>query len=105
MLEGVRAPTQALGGKLVTAVEAAVELGLTVIASASLMQARLTTALPDTIRDHFPRCTTDAQRAIAFVRSIPGVTSALVGMRSAEHVVENLESATKGPGDGGKGLA
>jgi aryl-alcohol dehydrogenase-like predicted oxidoreductase len=36
---------------------------------------------------------TDAQRAIAFVRSLPGVSSALVGMRSLDHVSENIAAA------------
>jgi aryl-alcohol dehydrogenase-like predicted oxidoreductase len=31
----------------------------------------------------------DAQRALQFVRSLPGMTSALVGMRNAEHVRVN----------------
>ena len=43
----------------------------------------------------FPR--SDPQRAIQFVRSSPGVTSAIVGMRREEHVVENLELAQRGP--------
>ena len=46
------------------------------------MQSRLTTGLPVAVRDSFPSLTTDAQRAIAFVRSLPGVTCALVGMRT-----------------------
>jgi aryl-alcohol dehydrogenase-like predicted oxidoreductase len=33
---------------------------------------------------------TDAQRAIQFARSTPGISSALVGMRQVAHVVENL---------------
>ena len=93
MPEAIRAQTQELGGQLVTPVDAASELGLTVIASASLMQARLASGLPDEMRDLFPKCRTDAQRAIAFARSVSGVTSALVGMRSDEHVEENLASA------------
>jgi aryl-alcohol dehydrogenase-like predicted oxidoreductase len=36
---------------------------------------------------------TDAQRAIQFTRSIPGLTTALVGMSSVPHVEENLEVA------------
>ena len=32
-----------------------------------------------------------SQRAIQFVRSMPGVTAALVGMSKPEHVAENLE--------------
>ena len=38
---------------------------------------------------------TDAQRAIQFVRSTPGVTAALVGMSRREHVEENLETAAR----------
>jgi aryl-alcohol dehydrogenase-like predicted oxidoreductase len=36
---------------------------------------------------------TDAQRAIAFARSLPGVAVALVGSKSVEHVGENLAAA------------
>ncbi len=90
MQEAIRVPTQQVEGKLVPAVSAAAALGLTVVASASLMQSRLAAGLPDPLREAFPSCTTDAQRAITFVRSLPGVTSALVGMKSAEHVEENL---------------
>jgi predicted aldo/keto reductase-like oxidoreductase len=90
MQEAIRLPTQPLDGKLVPALNAAVALGLTAVASASLMQSRLASGLPDALREAFPNCTTDAQRALAFVRSLPGVTSALAGMKSAEHVDENL---------------
>jgi aryl-alcohol dehydrogenase-like predicted oxidoreductase len=90
MPEAARDATQPLGGKLVTALDAAAALGLTVLASATLMQARLTAGLPDALHMPFPRCTSDAQRAIEFVRSMAGVTTALVGMKRLEHVEENL---------------
>jgi Predicted oxidoreductases of the aldo/keto reductase family len=90
MPEAVRDATQPLDGRLVTALEAATALGLTVVASATLMQARLTSGLPAAMHAPFPRCTSDAQRAIEFVRSMSGVTSTLVGMKQAEHVDENL---------------
>jgi aryl-alcohol dehydrogenase-like predicted oxidoreductase len=93
MTEAVRVPTQELGGKLVTVLEAAEALGITMIGSATLMQSRLATGLPETIRSHFPAVATDAQRAIAFSRSIAGMTSALVGMKHVEHVDENLNAA------------
>ena len=48
-------------------------LGVTVVASASLMQGRI-----------------PPQTAIEFVRSIPGITTALIGMSRVEHVEENL---------------
>ncbi|HEV3484547.1 MAG TPA: aldo/keto reductase, partial [Vicinamibacterales bacterium] len=75
MPEAMRAPTQPLpGGKLVPAVEAARELGLSVVASATLMQSQLAANLPPAVRELFPALQTDAQRALAFVRSLPGVT-------------------------------
>jgi predicted aldo/keto reductase-like oxidoreductase len=74
----------------VTVVEAARELGLSIVASATLMQSQLASNLPPAVGTLFPSLTTDAQRAIAFVRSLPGVTTALVGMKRVEHVEENL---------------
>lgn len=95
MPEAIRLGTQRLGRQdtLVPALEAAAELGLSVMASASLMQAQLTRDLPPSMRELFPSQRTDAQRALSFVRSLPGITSALVGMRSIPHLKENLESA------------
>lgn len=100
MPEAVRLPTQGIGDAdaLVPALEAASSLGLAVVASASLMQAQLTRDLPSSMRELFPRQHTDAQRALAFVRTLPGVTSALVGTRSVQHVAENLASAERTQG-------
>jgi predicted aldo/keto reductase-like oxidoreductase len=97
MPEGFRVPTQEVGtsGALVPAIEAAAAHGLAVVASASLMQAQLTRDLPPSMRELFPMQETDAQRALAFVRSLPGVTSALVGTRSVKHLAENLASAER----------
>jgi aryl-alcohol dehydrogenase-like predicted oxidoreductase len=96
MPEAARDATQPLKGTLATALDAAAALGLTVVASAPLMQAKLTTGLPVALRIPFPRCTTDAQRAIEFVRSMPGVTTVLVGMKRVEHVDENLAGVRLG---------
>jgi aryl-alcohol dehydrogenase-like predicted oxidoreductase len=94
MSEAVRAPTQRLGSRrVVPALQAATELGVSVVASATLMQARLTSDLPAALRETFPALSSDAQRAIAFVRSLPGVSTALVGMRSLDHVSENVAAA------------
>ena len=95
MPEAIRLGTQQMGksDELVPALDAAAALGLSVMASASLMQAQLTHDLPPSMRELFPSRRTDAQRALSFVRSLPGVTSALVGMRSVSHLKENLESA------------
>jgi len=60
------------------------------VASASLLQARLTRDLPEAIGERLPGLNTDAQRAIQFTRSTPGITVALAGMSQATHVRENL---------------
>ena len=98
MTEAVRAPTQEVrisrgATRNVPLVEAAAELGVAVVASATLMQGQLTRGLPDQLRDALPHLATDAQRAIAFSRALPGVAAALVGMKRVEHVEENLGAA------------
>jgi len=90
MPEAARVQTQPLGRRMVTLLEAADALGISVVASAPLMQGRLATGLPDEVRELFPECTTDAQRALRFATSLPGVASALVGMRHGAHLEENL---------------
>lgn len=92
MPEAARATTQPLGRKQVTLLEAADALGVGVVASAPLMQGKLASGLPDELRAHFPDCTTDAQRALRFASSLPGVCTVLAGMRSATHLAENLDA-------------
>jgi aryl-alcohol dehydrogenase-like predicted oxidoreductase len=93
MPEAIRVPTQTVRGNALAAAEAAAALDLMVAGSATLMQGKLIGGLPAALVDAFPSLETDAQRAIAFARSIPGVTTALVGMKHAEHVDENLRAA------------
>lgn len=90
MPEAARVPTQQLGRKLVSALEAADALGLGVVASAPLMQGRLTADLPTEMHELFPGCTTDAQRALRFASALPGVATVLAGTRQVEHVRENI---------------
>ena len=92
MPEAARALTQPLGRKMVTLLEAAEALGVGVVASAPLMQGRLASGLPAELRELFPGCTTDAQRALRFATSLPGVTAALAGMRRPAHVMENSDA-------------
>jgi aryl-alcohol dehydrogenase-like predicted oxidoreductase len=89
MTEAVRLPTQPCGAHQVSVLEAARELGVAVVASATLMQSQLTRALPEQVRAAFPGFETDARRAIAFTQSLP-VATALVGMKSRAHLEENL---------------
>jgi len=93
MTEAVRVATQPLDGKLVSALNAAEALELTVFASAPLLQSKLTSGLPLALGEAFPGCTTDAQRALSFVRALPGVASALVGTKTERHIDENLAIA------------
>ena len=70
--------------------EAAAEHGLSVLASAPLLQARVLGRLPVALQARFAAGMTDAQRALQFVRSLPGLTAALAGMARPAHVDENL---------------
>ncbi|MDQ6827989.1 MAG: aldo/keto reductase [Gemmatimonadota bacterium] len=93
MNEAVRLPTQPLpSGAVVSLLQCAAELGVSVVASATLLQAKLANGLPPQLGEALPGLSTDAQRAIAFVRSLPVVSTALVGMRSDAHLGENLEA-------------
>jgi aryl-alcohol dehydrogenase-like predicted oxidoreductase len=93
MTEALSNANQQVDGKSVTLLEAAQHLGVTVMCSASVLQGQLTRNLPDVIRDTFAGLETDGQRALQFVRSTPGVTTALVGMKQLNHVKENLKTA------------
>ena len=81
---------------MVPVLEAARELGVYVMASASLHQGQLT-RLPPMMAEYIPGLTTDAQRAVQFVRSTPGVGTALVGMKTPAHVDENATIGTIAP--------
>jgi aryl-alcohol dehydrogenase-like predicted oxidoreductase len=68
-----------------------------VFASASILQGQLASGLPADIQQHLPGLKSDAQRAIQFVRSAPGITSALVGMSCREHLDEDMGTARVPP--------
>ncbi|HVF45886.1 MAG TPA: aldo/keto reductase [Pyrinomonadaceae bacterium] len=84
---------QPYGGKQVSLLEAAQGLGVTVVASASILQGKVAKDLPEHVREPLGSLPTDAQTAIQFTRSTPGVTTALVGMSRREHVEENMQLA------------
>lgn len=93
MAEAYGYPNQVLGSQTVPFLEAAKANNIAVFTSASILQSRLSKNLPPVVADTFQGLFTDAQRAIQFVRSTPGVTAALVGMKRKEHVEENLKVA------------
>ena len=76
-----------------TLLAAARDAGLSVFASASVLQGRLTQKLPQPVRDSLQGLASDAQRALQFARSTPGITCALVGMKTPAHVDENAALA------------
>jgi aryl-alcohol dehydrogenase-like predicted oxidoreductase len=84
-------------GEKVTPLAAAKAMNIAVCASTSLLQGRLARGLPAVVGEAFGGLSSDAQRSVQFVRSTPGVDVALVGMRSAEHVREALETAKQPP--------
>jgi len=83
---------QAVGGELLSVLEAAQRLGLSVMTSAGLLQGQLT-RLPASFTQRIPGAFTPAQRAVQFARSTPGVTTALIGMKQRAHVEEILALA------------
>jgi aryl-alcohol dehydrogenase-like predicted oxidoreductase len=97
MPEALSARTQRDDGKTVPVLQVARAHGMLVFASASLLQQRLTESLPEETHAWFPGLEKDAQRAIQFVRSTPGIASALVGMSQRKHVAENLRTAQTPP--------
>lgn len=97
MPEALTLRNQTVNGEEVSTIEAAVEFGVSVISSASLLQGRVATGLPEEIRKTLSSLETDAQTAIQFVRSTPGVATALVGMSSRAHVEENLKLTQVAP--------
>jgi aryl-alcohol dehydrogenase-like predicted oxidoreductase len=99
MTEAFALENQQVGDAFYSPVAAAEELGLTVIVSATLKQGLLASPFMADLTPFFPEATTDAQRAIQFARSTPGVTSALVGCSQTIHVEENLALAQVEPAD------
>jgi len=97
MSEALSSQNQPLHGQPHTLLEAAQEFGITVMCSASVLQGQLTHNLPPIIQETFTGLQTDGQRALQFVRSTPGVTTALVGMKQQKHVDENLQTARIAP--------
>ncbi len=96
MPEAFAVPTQLSGKDHVSALQFAQQHGLAAIASASLYQGRLTRNLPKWLAEKIGLAT-DAERALQFARSAPGILTALVGMGKPAHVLENIEIAKHHP--------
>ena len=66
------------------------DTGTVVMASAPLYAGRLIGHVPDFVRQAFPETPSEATAALQFVRSTANVTTAVVGMREAAHVEDNM---------------
>jgi aryl-alcohol dehydrogenase-like predicted oxidoreductase len=91
MPEALTTANQSVDGEHLSTIDAAARLGVTVISSASIFQGRVAHGLPSDLRAVLGATLTDGQCAIQFVRSTPGICSALVGMSHLDHVEENLK--------------
>lgn len=90
MPEALTRPNQVVGGRAMPMVQAARALGITLVTSAALLQGQLTKNLPPFIGAAL-NLKTNSSLALQFARSVPGLTTALVGMSKVEHVKANLE--------------
>jgi aryl-alcohol dehydrogenase-like predicted oxidoreductase len=97
MPEAITLANESIDGEPLTVVEAAKALGVTVMASGSMLQGRVARGLPEAVTRALGSLSTDAQTAIQFVRSAPGIATALVGMSSVDHVDENLQLVSVEP--------
>jgi len=89
MPEALIRPNQVVQGKTLAMVQAARALGITLVSSAALLQGQLTRNLPAYIGAALG-LQKNSEQALQFARSVPGVTTALVGMSRVEHVRANL---------------
>lgn len=101
MPEAALARTQVADGAPCTLLECAAFLDMAVVASAPLLQGRLSQGLPDGFASVFPGLDSDSQRSLQFVRSTQGITCTLVGMRRAEHIREAGSLLRVSPSPGG----
>jgi aryl-alcohol dehydrogenase-like predicted oxidoreductase len=93
MPEALILPNQQLDGEVLSTIEAARNLDVSVMCSGSILQGKLAQGLPANVRETLGNLDTDALASLQFVRSTPSVTTALVGMSKTMHVEENMRLA------------
>jgi predicted aldo/keto reductase-like oxidoreductase len=92
MPEAYALHNQNSGGAKMSVLSAAHELGVAVVSSATLYQGQLAHGLPRFVGQVLG-LKNDAENAIQFSRSAPGMATSLVGMGHKEHVAANLKTA------------
>jgi aryl-alcohol dehydrogenase-like predicted oxidoreductase len=90
MPEALTRPNQVIDGKLVPMVQAARALNIALVTSAALLQGQLTKNLPPFIGAALG-LNDNSSLALQFARSVPGLTTALVGMSKVQHVKANSQ--------------
>jgi len=96
MPEAYALANQRSGKERMSILTAASRLGIAVMGSATLYQARLTQDVPEFV-GRILGTKNDAESAIQFSRSAPGLATSLIGMGRKEHVAANLEPALASP--------
>lgn len=96
MTEALTLGNQNLESGVKTVMEAASELGITLVGSASLLQGQVAQNLPGFVAEALG-LSSDRERALQFARSAPGITTALVGMSRVSHVEENSSVVAAAP--------
>ena len=89
MHEAFSLKNQVVDGEELSTLSACGKLGIYVYTSASLYQGNVIGRIPDQIKEKMGS-DKDVLAALQFVRSTPGVGTALVGMSRKEHLEENL---------------
>ena len=84
------------GKEKMSLLSAASRLGVAVVGSATLYQGRLAQGLPEVVA-RVLGLNNDAENAIQFSRSAPGLTTSLIGMSRKQHVAMNLKPALVPP--------
>ncbi len=92
MPEAYALANQSDGKTKTSLLQAASKLGIAVVGSATLYQGQLTHGLPEIV-GRILGLKNDAENAIQFSRSAPGLATSLIGMGHKEHVAQNLRPA------------
>ncbi|MBI4194044.1 MAG: aldo/keto reductase [Betaproteobacteria bacterium] len=89
---------QATGqGNVASTLQAAFQLGIYVMASHALAKGKLAHECAESVRHALPRFANDAQRALQFNRSTPGLGTSLVGISTPAHLDDLLQVAAAPP--------
>ncbi|ARU31888.1 oxidoreductase [Sulfuriferula sp. AH1] len=98
MQEGFTRFSQTTGqGNVASTIQAAHQLGVYLMASHTMFKGHLATQAMDAVIQTMPMLKNDAQRAIQFNRSTPGVGTTLVGISTPVHLQDALAVAHIAP--------